>query len=298
MKQSKPKAGTASRTSETIHPVSEPADLRTYEKRVSIEEMKRRVDGRPLAELEAQIADALKQILLRAQAGDDEALGSYYLFVRQAVMSFDNLVKHEEARLRAVAELSSDLPVLLSLNPQTIRAAKERMRLLKVGANAMLPSRAGQRTDQGNFWTHLAKWAFEACRKNKLHVAETEARLASAQQTRVTCKLWGGEIQCTQYTLLDGKPLVIADWQKECAQLGDADTPKDIARWWELAKVAVLDYWQREGEHYQEALRTIGKVTSKEYDRRNWAVKRTRQAFYNLLLPKQARSGQQVARRQ
>ena len=263
-----------------------PAVLHLYRERLPITEMKRLVDARPLHELEAMVVDGFQQILLRAQVGDDDALASYFCTVRQAVMSFDNLVLHEEQRLRSFAEQSSELPVLLSLNPQTIDAAKERLRLLNVGAKAMLPTRSGQRSDRRNFWTRLALAAFEACRKNKQSMAEIEAPLAGAKQSKFSRELWSKQIFGTAYTLADGTQMKIEDWQKDCAQLGEPDAPTGSAQWWTLAEIAVRDFWIRSNADYIEALKNIGSTNKPEHERRNAALKRTQQAFKSLFLPK------------
>jgi hypothetical protein len=85
--------------------VLQPAVLSLYEKRHDVEEIARRVDKRPLGELEAQVADALQEIITRAHASDDDALGLYFYIARATVESFDTLVRHELKRTRAFAEL-------------------------------------------------------------------------------------------------------------------------------------------------------------------------------------------------
>jgi len=79
-------------TPQTERQFLQPAVLSLFEKRHPVKEIARRVDKRPLGELEAQVADALKQILVRAHAGDDDALALYFILARQAVMSFDSLL--------------------------------------------------------------------------------------------------------------------------------------------------------------------------------------------------------------
>ena len=174
-----------------IQPILQPPVLSLYKELHDVKEIARRIDNRPLCELLAQVKDAFQQILVRAHAGDDEALAHYYNATRQAVMSFDNLVKHELKRTRNIAEFCPHLPVLLSSNPQDIKAAKERVRLLNVGAKAILPTRSGQRTDRRNHWTRLAIFAFDACLKNNQQTPQLEAHLKGVKQKQVKRKSWG-----------------------------------------------------------------------------------------------------------
>jgi hypothetical protein len=265
-------------------PVLQPAVLSLFEKRNPVQEIARRVDKRPLGELEAQVADALEQIIARAHAGDDNALTSYFVIARQAVMSFDNLVKHELKRTRAVTELSYELPVLLSLNPQSIAAAKERLRLLNVGTKAIIPTGPGQRTDQRNLWTRLAIGAFGAGLKNFQLVPQIETHLAGAKQKRVKRKLWGTIEKGTEYTLPDGQRVVIADWQRECVKLAGQITADNFNRWQSVVKICVLDFWKRSNDDYITALKTVGSLDSPESYRRHLAMNRTLQAFKSRFL--------------
>ncbi len=233
-------------TSQLERPVLQPAVLSLYEERDDVKEIARRVDKRPLRELELQVKDAMKQILVRAQAGDDEALALYFVITRQAVMSFDNLVRHEEIRTRAVAELSPELPVLLSLNPQDIAAAKERMRLLNVGTKAMMPTRFGQRTDKRNLWTRLAIYAVNACQENVRIVPQIETRCEGAKQKRAERKFWDTVEKRMEYTLSDGSPAVIADWQRECVKLTMPLTADNFDQWKWVIKMCVLGIYRTE----------------------------------------------------
>ena len=60
-----------SKTPSAGKPLLQPAVLSFFKTRLDADEIARRVDNRPLAELESQVADAFRQILVRAHAGDD-----------------------------------------------------------------------------------------------------------------------------------------------------------------------------------------------------------------------------------
>ena len=272
-------------------PVLQPAVLTLFEERHDVEEIARRVDKRPLRELELQVEDALQEILARAHAGDDDALGLYFYIARQTVMSFDNLVRHELERTRAFAEMSPDLPVLLSSNPQDIKAAKERVRQLNVGTKAMMPTRSGQRTDRRNLWTRLAIFAFNACMENSRRVPQIEKNLAGGKQRRVKRKLWGTTEIGTEYTSPDGSWVVIADWQKdggnlaERAKLAGRITADNFNQWRSVVKMCVLEFWNRSKDNYDKALKTVGASGENESYRRHLAMNRTLQAFKSQFLP-------------
>ena len=65
---------------EMAKPILPPVGLRLFEERLPAKKIARRVDKRPLRELEAQVEDSLKQILVRVHSGDDDALLSFFLF--------------------------------------------------------------------------------------------------------------------------------------------------------------------------------------------------------------------------
>jgi len=273
-----------SKTPSAGKPLLQPAVLSFFKTRLDADEIARRVDNRPLAELESQVADAFRQILVRAHAGDDNALFSYFKTVRQAVMSFENLVTHEPDRLSAIAAQSSHLPVLLSLNPQDIEAAKERLRLLKVGTKAILPTRPGQRTDWRIYWTQLAIFAFNACNENIRIMPTIEAQLTGAKQSRVKCKYWETDVLGTEYTLSNGDKLTVADWQKDCAKLAGKVTADNLKQWREIIKLCVLEFWNRKTTDYHAALKIVGKTGELESTRRHSAMNRTLQAFKSQFL--------------
>jgi hypothetical protein len=270
----------------TPQPILPAAVLKLYEERLSVEEIRGKVDKRPLGELELQIKDAFQQILTRAHTGDDKALGLFFILTRQAVMSFESLVTHELKRTRAVAEQSPNLPVLLSLNPQDIEAAKERARLLNVGARAILPTRTGQRTDRRNHWTKLAIFAFNACMENIQRIPQLELQLSNAKQRLVTRKLWDFIEHGTKYTLPNGKEIVIADWQKKCAKLAPPITADNFNHWKNAVKICVLIFWKDSAVEYAKALKIIGDSGTLESSRRHLAMNRTLQAFKSQFLPR------------
>jgi hypothetical protein len=279
-------------TLQTGKPVLPPVGLRLFEERLPAKEIARRVDKRPLGELESQVGDALKQILVRVHAGDDDALLSFFQIAINSVRSFDNLMKHEQKRLRTIAEHSPHLPVLLSRNPQDIMAAKERMQSLKVGSKAFLPTRAGQRTDRRNHWTQLAICAFDACMENSQRVPQFEAHYSNAKCRRVKRELWGITETGTEYALPNGSQVVIADWQKECAKLTAPITADNLDQWRSVIKMCLLAFWKDSNENYKKALKEVGNPTTPESYRcnpdsyrRHLAINRTLQAFKNHFRP-------------
>ena len=265
-------------------PVSGPPVLSLFEKRLTKEEIARSVDKRTLSELDSQVADAFQQLIVRAHAGDDAALGLYFVIVQKAVMSFDNLVRHEPDRLRAIAEQSPNLPVLLSLNPQDIAAAKERLQFLKVGTKAILPTRPGQRTDRRNIWTRLATYAFDACMKCSQEMPQIEKTVGGTNGQRVEKKLWETIELETRYVLPNGSQLEVADWQRDCAKLGGKITPDNLNQWRDCIKFCVLEFWKRSPDDYNLALKTVGATGELESSRRHLAMNRTLQAFKSQFL--------------
>lgn len=275
---------------QTQKQILQPAVLSLFEERHDVKEIARHVDKRPLRELESQVADALKQIIARAHAGDNEALASYLILARYAVMSFDNLVRHEPKRMRTITEQSPNFPVLLSLNPQDIEVAKKRLRLLNVGAKAILPTRSGQRTDRSNHWTRLAIYAFNTCLENSWRIPQIETQRTGAKQKRVKRELWKIIEEGTEYTSPNSSPIVIADWQMQGgdlagrAKLAGQITADNFDQWKWVIKMCVLEFWHRSKNNYNKALKTVGTFGKPEAYRRHLAMNRTLQAFKSQFL--------------
>jgi hypothetical protein len=195
--------------------ILQPTDRIRYAKEIAA-----LVDKRRLAELHGQVADALSQMLYRAHCGDQQAVKAYVLATNHAVDSLQTLAKHQPLKVRRQSQTYSHWPVLLSLNPQDIEDAQQRLKSLGVGTNSILPTKSGQRVDYRHPWTQLALLALTACAKNKHAIPELVALCAGAKSERKVLKLWERtEHGATLYQLGNGDVVIIADWQEKCTKL-------------------------------------------------------------------------------
>lgn len=259
-----------------------PPTLQLDDKRRPLSEIAANVDTRPLKELREQVSNALNQILCRAHCGDKQAIAEAVLVALRAVFSLDHLARSEPDRLRAEAEKRPNWPVMLSLNPQAIKHAKQDLKSLAVGTKAPTPTRPSQRLDPRSFWTRLAKAAFDACLDASLLVPELEAHCRGAKQERWTNKCWGITLKATRYTLSGGSVVMIADWQKASVNLSQPITPANFREWWDVVRSCVLEHWRNSQGSYAEALKLIGQAGEKESRRRHFAFDRVKQALRSL----------------
>jgi hypothetical protein len=240
------------------------------------------VDERPILVLRNQLTDALSQILCRAHSGDDQAISEFVLTVRRAVLSLGRLSGFEPDRVRAEAERVSHWPVLLSLNPQDIKHAKQHLSSLCVGAKAMTPTRKGQRLDRENFWTRLAFRAFCVCQEAGYFVPALKSHCGGLRGQRHTARCWGTEHAVTAYRRKGGSTIAFADWQADAARLSRPVNDSNFKQWWAAARASVIEYWNHFRTEYDEALRHVGCVQRDETTRRNLAVDRLKQSFKSL----------------
>jgi hypothetical protein len=124
-------------------------------------------DERSLDDLRGQAEETLRQLLYRALAGDSRAVALYAGLLSRGTDSLAFLATQQTEKVQAEAEKQPCWPVLLSLNPQELKWAKNYLRRLHVGEKATTPTRPGQRRDPHNFWTALATEALNVCQANR-----------------------------------------------------------------------------------------------------------------------------------
>ena len=242
------------------------------------------VDGRTLDELHRQAKIGLQQLLYRAHTGDERAILLYAAVVRSAVGSMDLLSTSQLGKLRAEAEKQPRWPVLLSLNPQDIKRAKDHLRLLHVGEKADTPTHPGQHLDRRNFWTVLAFEALTTCQINKWLVPILKRHAVGASRERQTKKFWGTRVGATCYHLRsDTGVIIVTDWQKQCAKLPEPISAVNLKDWWIAIRGCVLEHWWNSRGNYAEALAMIGQKEEEEWRRRGMARDRVKQALESLL---------------
>lgn len=249
------------------------------------EEIVAQVDKRTLDELIEQARNAIAQLQCRAYCGDSGAIAKLAFVTRGLVTFLETLAGNCPEKVQAIARTFATWPVNLSFNPQDITRAEELLTRLAVGTNSPTPTRPGQRVDPRNFWTQLAKQAFDACDKNRLIVPWLEGIGRGAHKKRITNRFWRKSIITTFYTLANGEMVVITDWQKRCVKLSIPITTDNFFAWWDVVKVCVLQHWKiTSGHAYEKALAKISdKTAPKEFQKRNLALAQVREAFRSLV---------------
>ena len=257
-------------------------DERLWQARSS-REIAKCVDNRPLPQLRDEVDAAMKQVMIRAATGNEEAIRLLYWHLKFSIKTLEAIEKGEWLkRVRTIAETCPDWPVLLSLNPQVVKHEKERLRILHVGTKAPTPRKSGQRINPRSYWTDLAATAFKACQDIKILLPELKKHCRGVKRQRRLHKLWGRSIKVSIYNL-PPDVIVIADWEEQCARLSLPVTSNNFEPWWNAVQRHVLEYWNNAPDEYNEALRQIGqKESQKEYARRNMAEDRIKRAFRSV----------------
>jgi hypothetical protein len=199
------------------------------------------------------------------------------------VRDLKSVEERQRTKVTAIAETSTNWPVLLSLNPQDIKWAKDYLLKLEVGSKAPTPTRPGQRIDSRNFWTRLAREALRACRINIRLVPALEAHCAEATKECQSMKIWRTQTKATYHTLPNGDVIILADWQKQCVKLSEPITDNNFKDWWGVMKLCVLEHWKSIPEDYAKALAKISdKTAATEFQKRNLALGQVRKALCSL----------------
>ena len=244
-------------------------------------EIAKRVEKRPLPEVQQQVEHALKQMLYRAHCGDKKAMLQYALVTHAAVESLQTLAKHQPARMWPIAESFSDWPVLLSLNPEDIKDAKHQLKTFGVGTKSPLPTKPGQRVNRRNFWTRLAIQALKSCATNKRVVPALKTLAAGAIRQSKKDRYWGITVKASLYSLANGDEVIITDWQNKCVKLSGPITKTNFPDWWNVIKSCVLEHWKNPQGNYADALQKAG--GTEEWQQRNRAISQVKQALRSLV---------------
>jgi hypothetical protein len=259
-------------------------ELRKEIKQVlSSEEIAKQIDNRPLLQLRSQINDVIGQFVVRAAAGDDNAIHGLVAVARGIIAVLDTIEKAQSDKLRAAALESPDWPVLLSQNRQDIEHATETIRRLGVGEEAATPRRRGQKLNPRAFWHQLASTAFEGCRANKVIVPELKRHCAGIKPRRTLTKIWGTRMEASFYYVSSVDLIVITDWEDDCVSLSTPVTSLNLKQWWHVVKHYVLEYWYGFPQEYAAALLQIGRSDLEGWRRRDRAIGRLKQAFRDLV---------------
>jgi hypothetical protein len=243
------------------------------------EEMARRIDKRPLLELKSQIDEIVGQVVVRAAAGDDNAIHNLVSMARGIATALETIQRAQPKKVQAVAEESVNWPVLLSPIKQDIDHARRQIEVLQVGRKAPSPRRPGQKIDPRGFWTRLAEAGFKVCQDNRILVPVFQAHCEGTTPMRNSHKSWGITAEASYYYVTPTDVIIIADWETTCINLSLPVTRDNIKDWWHAIKHYTLEYWTGFPDEYDEALRQIGHEDDEEWQRRGCAVDRVEQAF-------------------
>jgi hypothetical protein len=263
-----------------------------------VEEIRRLLDKRPLADLTGQADHALRQLLYRAHCGDAQALAHYVQITRAAVRSLETLAKHQLESVRVHAERFANWP--LNLNQHETEWAKQELKKLGVGTKFPLSTRPGLQARCRSVWTRLAWDALRACADNKRVVPALKALAAGARRERKTLPYSRQtEVWATYYSLANGDVVIIADWQAKCAKLSGPITKTNVNDWWDVVRCCVLQHWKNPEGNYSAVLELIPNAQvgefsgeshsdeyykqGKEYRKRKRALERVEQAFERLV---------------
>jgi hypothetical protein len=266
----------------------------------SDEELSRMVDNRSLDELVSGANDSAKQMLIRAAAGDEEAIRFFSNHVRLCTRALEHLEKKQPEKLRTWAEQCPRWPVLLARTsppakpddpkrdsrryPKDLEAVLARLHKLNVGSKALIPSGPGRHP--GSFWTHLAAWAAEECRSAAtiVKIYEHKAEAADAKPRRSVIRLWNKPIEATYYYVREGSivaALVITDWEKKCVSLTTPITQENFEGWNTVVREFVRECFHSSAALYKKVLGEVqtGQVGADETLRRNRALDYVTQAL-------------------
>jgi hypothetical protein len=201
-----------------------------------------------------------------------------------AIGALDLIEQFQPKKLQEAAEKSSAWPVLLNLNSQDIKYAKERLGRLKVGTKSLTPKRPGQRLDSQNFWTLRADEALKVCADNRAAVPILEDVAAGSRWERTGVKYWQTQIDATLYEVSRYDHILITDWERECVKLPAPITVANFKQWWSVVQLYVIERWHVRKDEYEAALSHFSDRTApKESTKRNLAMSQMRKALWSLV---------------
>lgn len=250
------------------------------------EEIAARIDERTLVQLKKEQDEVTGQLFLRALDGSVEAIFMLADLARELADALEKVEQTQPGLLRFVAETSANWPVVLSPNPQDIKAAIDQVKRLKVGLTADISRREG-RIDARNIWTQLAEYAFNTCLTCRVFVPKLLSHCSGVSPHLQHPNAWRTEMKAEIYPVSPTDQIIISDWELRCVGLSRPVTRENFAQWWKCVHDCVLEHWWVYRDEYCKALRQIGRENEEEWRRRGMALDRVKQAFESLVnLPK------------
>jgi hypothetical protein len=202
-------------------------------------------------------------LLLKAHAGDADALRRYARYTRSLCHQLELLSARCPTLAKEVASGFSDWPINVSLSGSRVGelggAVRELLERLDVGGDkAPLPAYPTQRSDPKNIWTQYALNAHRCLLNNKAlvpHLLELSKR--ATRKFHSPLREFKTDHWATWYEV-EGKIVLIVEWQVQCIDLPERMTKDNVCQFMEVATLAIREFWLNEPEHYRRLRATLG----------------------------------------
>jgi len=238
----------------------------------------RRIEGVPAFCFYDEVPDRAKaltggtdlgELLQLAQQGDVHALAQYVIRLRAYCEELELLTNKQESFVKPLACLCTDWPVVAS--PFRVRNKGELRELLERldvgGDKAELPAYATQKHDPRNLWT---RYALAITRYLRMARTQTAQRLEECKRADAEfhspMRILRTTHNATWYAV-DGKRVVIPEWQKQCLNLPARLTKENAKVFMNVAGIALREFWCAHPEHFEQVKEKIDGARKSKTDK-------------------------------
>ena len=252
-------------------------------------------DDRSNAELFKALHRDLFELILRADAGDREALEKFVNLVINLTSELNLLARRKTEFVSETARTYENWPVVASLLDVNRALQKDSEQLhflkteLKLGADSFISVDRRRLIDFKNRWHRYVWYVLKAMRINKVLVPVLRENFKNwIRFHQVKYRLDKRQLLGRFYEL-EKHTVYVSEWANLCVDLPDKLTSDKAAieQFWKPMKLAILDYWEMKDNEdaKQEAfaeVKSYDHKTATEGNLRDNALKQIKQALKTL----------------
>jgi hypothetical protein len=194
----------------------------------------------PTEKLVRQLRKNARELLNRSLAGQPDAMKEFCRFAHNLTRQLAHLSESTPEQVREIASTYEEWPILYAPNDDP-RAIYDK---LQVGSDSFVERYAGRKIDWSNPWTERALLVLGHLQWCKRRLPEITRNQPYGKILRWVLKVGRTKIGINYYDTPSGA-FEVPEWCESCPRLADKLRPENVNQFWNVARLAILEYWAR-----------------------------------------------------